>query len=232
VSAEVRELFEYIGRYKPQKCDLDTKLRPQVPDFIPSIGEVDAYLKMPKPDNSKEELGITQLDEPCLDCSDPTTLTMKYIQVKKTKSSAPIEVRSIEMADKNPKEISRWIKNVEDLHKSRPPPNVNYTKSMPDIEHLMQEWHPEMERSLQDSPFPGPDIDLHVNDYAKIICSILDIPIHKTANNKAVVEGLHVLFTLYTEFKQNQHFQQQEQNKSEGGAQDGFVNDGGEAMQF
>lgn len=50
VSSEVKDLFEYIQRYKPQKIDLDTKLKPFIPDYVPAVGEVDACLKMPKPD--------------------------------------------------------------------------------------------------------------------------------------------------------------------------------------
>ena len=37
---------------------------------------------------------------------------------------------------------------------------------------------------------------------------MVDIPIHKLNNNKSIIEALHVLFTLYSEFKENQHFQQ------------------------
>ena len=37
--------------------------------------------------------------------------------------------------------------------------------------------------------------------YVRIICAILDIPVH--AN---IVESLHVLFTLFSDFKSNQHF--------------------------
>ena len=59
VSSEVKDLFEYIKRYKPQKIDLDTKLKPFIPDYIPAVGEVDACLKMPKSDGTKEDLGIT-----------------------------------------------------------------------------------------------------------------------------------------------------------------------------
>jgi intraflagellar transport protein 46 len=50
VSAEIKEMFEYINRFKPQKIDLNTKIRPFIPEFIPAVGEVDAFLKMPKPD--------------------------------------------------------------------------------------------------------------------------------------------------------------------------------------
>jgi len=65
-------------------------------------------------------------------------------------------VESIDAADKKPKDISRWIKNVEDLHKTRPPPTVNYSKQMPDFDRLMSEWSPEMESALKEIPFPGP----------------------------------------------------------------------------
>jgi len=58
VTSDVKELFEYIHRFKPQKIDLDSKLKPFIPDFVPAVGEVDAFLKMPKPDGSKEDLGI------------------------------------------------------------------------------------------------------------------------------------------------------------------------------
>jgi intraflagellar transport protein 46 len=128
VSSEVKELFEYIQRYKPQKIDLDTKLKPFVPEYIPSVGEVDAFLKMPKPDGTKEDLGITVLDEPALNPEDKTVIELRYIQERNVVRATPMNIESIENADKKPKEISRWINSVQDLHKTRPPPTVNYTK--------------------------------------------------------------------------------------------------------
>ncbi len=35
------------------------------------------------------------------------------------------QVRCIEHADKNPKEISKWIQSIQDLHKSKPLPQVS-----------------------------------------------------------------------------------------------------------
>jgi intraflagellar transport protein 46 len=46
----VKELFENISRYKPQKIDLETNIKPFIPDYIPSVGEVDGFLKMNKSD--------------------------------------------------------------------------------------------------------------------------------------------------------------------------------------
>jgi len=112
-----------------------------------------------------------------------------------------MNIESIENADKKPKEIARWINSVQDLHKTRPPATVNYTKQMPDFDNLMQEWSPEMEQALKEIPFPGPEIDMHSADYGRLVCSMIDIPCHKLANNKSVVESLHLMFTLFSEFR-------------------------------
>lgn len=58
VSAEIKDLFQYIGRYKPQRIDLDTSLRCFIPDFIPAVGDTDAFLKVPRPDDASDELGF------------------------------------------------------------------------------------------------------------------------------------------------------------------------------
>lgn len=93
----MKDLFEYIGRYKPQKIELDTKLKPFIPDYIPAVGEVDAFLKMSKPDGQKEDLGINTLDEPSLNHEDKTVLEMKYIQgLHITSNNVPVTVDSVQ----------------------------------------------------------------------------------------------------------------------------------------
>ena len=49
--------------------------------------------------------------------------------------------------------------------------------------------------------FPGAEIDMHPSDYSRIILTMLDIPVHKLANNKSLIESLHVLFTLFSTFR-------------------------------
>ena len=46
VGSELKELFQHIRRYTPQTMDLDTKLRPFIPEYIPAIGDIDAFLKV------------------------------------------------------------------------------------------------------------------------------------------------------------------------------------------
>ena len=125
-------------------------MKPFIPDYVPAVGEVDACLKMPKPDGTKEDLGITQLDEPALNCEDKTVLELKYVQSKNVVRSTPITVDTIENADKKPKDITRWINSVQDLHKTRPAPSVNYTKQMPSWDNLMSEMNPELETALKE----------------------------------------------------------------------------------
>lgn len=129
-------------------------------------------------------------------------LDLQLRALSKKSGLEPMLVRSIEHADKNPKEVARWIASIADLHRSKPAPQVHYVRPMPDVERLMQEWPPEFEELLKSVPLPGPDLDLSLDDYARVVCGILDIPVY----GASVVPSLHVLFTLYNEFKANQHF--------------------------
>jgi len=51
--------------------DLETKIKPFIPDYIPTVGTIEDFLKPERPDNNKETLGLTVIDEPCLDQTDP-----------------------------------------------------------------------------------------------------------------------------------------------------------------
>merc|ERR1712025_1560535 len=73
---------------------------------------------------------------------------------------------------------------------------------MPEIETLMQVWPSEFEEELKEMSLPSGDIDLSVKEYASLMCALLDVPIYEST-----VQSLHVLFTLFAEFKANQHFQ-------------------------
>ncbi len=203
VSPEVRDLFDMIGRYTPQDVKLDTQLKPFIPDYIPAVGDIDSFIKVPHPEGKRDLLGLVLLDEPAAQQSDPTVLDMRLRLQSKHTNLKPMTVRSIENAHKEPKKIQRWIENIQKVHREKPRPTVIYSQKMPDIEQLMQVWPPAFEDTLKSVPLPPAEIDLSTEDYARVACAILDIPVHGN-----VVESLHVLFTLFSEFKKNQHFQQ------------------------
>ena len=48
-------------------------MKPFVPELKPAVGEVDAFLKMPRPDDASEDLGLVVLDEPYMNESDPAS---------------------------------------------------------------------------------------------------------------------------------------------------------------
>lgn len=203
VSQEIKELFQYITRYTPQTIELEHKLKPFIPEYIPAVGDIDAFIKVSKPDNSASTLGLAVLDEPCAKQSDPTVLDLQLRSISKTSGMKAMQVRSLDDAQNNPKAVESWIESIEDLRRSKPPQNVHYTRSMPDIEHLMQEWPPEFEAMLSKIKLPSADMDCNLKKYIDTICSVLDIPVYQ--DNR--VQSLHILFSLYMEFKNSQHFQ-------------------------
>eukprot|EP00112_Aurelia_sp_Birch-Aquarium-sp1_P004560 Seg1517.5 transcript_id=Seg1517.5/GoldUCD/mRNA.D3Y31 product="Intraflagellar transport protein 46-like" protein_id=Seg1517.5/GoldUCD/D3Y31 len=203
VTQEIKDLFQNITRYTPQNIELEHKLRPFIPDYIPAVGDIDAFLKVTRPENKVEILGLQILDEPCAKQSDPTVLDLQLRSISKQTTAKQMVVRSIEDAEKNPKSVDNWIESISDLHRQKPPQNVHYNKTMPDIESLMQEWPPEFEEMLKTTGLPTADLECDLPTYIDTICSILDIPVHKSR-----VQSLHVLFTLYSEFKNSQHFNQ------------------------
>ncbi|XP_078055242.1 intraflagellar transport protein 46 homolog isoform X1 [Mustelus asterias] len=200
-STEIKELFQYITRYTPQSIELDHKLKPFIPDFIPSVGDIDAFLKVPRPDGKPDNLGLIPLDEPCAKQSDPTVLSLWLTENSKQHSITQLKVKSLENAEKNPKALDNWMDSISELHHSKPPANVHYTKPMPDIEALMQEWPPEFEELLGKVSLPTAEANCDLTQYIDMICAILDIPVYKDR-----IQSLHVLFTLYSEFKNSQHF--------------------------
>eukprot|EP00967_Tisochrysis_lutea_P025097 scaffold28879_cov31-Tisochrysis_lutea.AAC.1 len=59
------------------------------------------------------------------------------------------------------------------------------------------------------------ELNLELADLVRAMCAILDIPVYNS-----LTESLHVLFTLYSDFKANVHFQQQLDGMPDGAAVD------------
>eukprot|EP00953_Heterococcus_sp_UTEX-ZZ885_P035395 18278-Heterococcus_DN1.PRE.4 len=134
-------------RYKAHDVELDTSLKCFVPDYIPTVGEMDAFVKVPRPDGQADGLGFKVLDEPTANQSDATVLELQLRAISK-KRHGDVAVRSIENAHKSPQEIERWIASIAELHRSKPPAQVHYKRTMPDIDSLMEVWPEEFEHML------------------------------------------------------------------------------------
>lgn len=223
VSQEIKDLFQYISAYKPQQLELPTKLKPFIPDYIPAVGDLDPFIKIPRPDKKDDLIGLKSLDEPAARQSDPHVIQLQlsyeatnidadnnsaasassYESTAASKKASVI--KTIENASKNKQKILKWIEDIKEIHKKNPPPTVHYSKPQADIDSLMQVWPEQFEELLQQNiSLPSADMDLSLEEYARVICALLDIPVYDN-----LVESLHVLFTLFNEFNQNQHFSAQ-----------------------
>ncbi|EFC39557.1 hypothetical protein NAEGRDRAFT_81229 [Naegleria gruberi] len=225
ISNELKELFTYINRYKPHEIELDTKLKPFIPDYMAAVGELDPFIKLKRPDLKEDELddlGLKVIDEPNPSQSDPTVVTLDLTyQMKGDRTSSTAAessnlssgivaakkpetiIKSVESG--NDKLILKWINDIRELHKKKPPPTVTYSKVNVDFTQLIQAWPDAFEEELAKTDLPGADLDVDLEEYVKIICSLLDIPVY----DGHLIESLHVLFTLYLDFKTNQHIQSQ-----------------------
>ncbi|VDO43373.1 unnamed protein product [Onchocerca flexuosa] len=146
LGSDEKELLSYIESYTPKIIPMETFLEPFLLDYIPAVGDVDTFIKVPRPDKVEDDLGLAVLDEPALEQSDPTILNMKIrneLKDSKNTSAKDVPVKKLERADENIEEIEHWISNI-----------VIYAKPMPNIEHLMQEWPTEVENLLKNELFP------------------------------------------------------------------------------
>jgi intraflagellar transport protein 46 len=73
---------------------------------------------------------------------------------------------------------------------------------MPSVDSLMQVWPSEIENLLEGADFPGSELDVDLLEYARLGCAVLDIPVREQGE----LDALHLLFSLYAEFVESQHF--------------------------
>ena len=201
---QLNKLFSLIQDFLPNEIEILPHFKPFLPSLIPAIGSIDSFIKVPRPDNEFDELGITILDEPSIGCSDPQIFKMqlreKYGIVQNNETEGFIGfIKNLEQ--NNQKELDTFLESYEELIRFRPPPSIVYSYKMPELEELMEHWPDELEKAFNSIPIPSSDLDISFEEYLKIICSLLDIPIKDN-----IIESLHLLFTLYQTFKQNFYF--------------------------
>lgn len=203
-SREMQDLFKHILDYQAFTAELPAKLRPFIPDYIPAVGDLDPFVKVPRPDGLPDGLGLYVVDEPAIPQSNPAVVQLELRATNAHVAGGAAQVvDSFEDAANRPEVIDRWINDVKKVHYKKPLPTVVYQKPMPDIDTLLQAWPQAFEEVLNsDVQFPSSNIDLDINQYVRTLCALLDIPTHTS-----LIDSLHVMFTLYEEFRVNQHFQ-------------------------
>lgn len=92
VSDDVRNLFDFISAYKPKVQELPTKLQPFIPDYIPAVGDIDAFIKIPRVDGKDQGLGA--MDPQPFGCP-LATVSMSWLahDIRRSRSRHPAPQR-------------------------------------------------------------------------------------------------------------------------------------------
>ena len=55
--SSLRLLSSFFLRYKPHEMELESKLKCFIPEYIATVGELDAFIKVPRPDGEDDRVG-------------------------------------------------------------------------------------------------------------------------------------------------------------------------------
>jgi intraflagellar transport protein 46 len=197
-------LFALIGKFRPDPVDIAVHWKPFVPDLAPAIGAIDAFIKVPRPDGDMDDLGLVIVDEPSIAQSNPQVLRMELREqygVAAPGAACDGYTGFLAAPQRNRKALDSWLESLEDIHRRRPPPAIIYSHKMPEAEDLMELWPPQMEEAIASVLLPTADIDLSFDDYSRVVCALLEIPVKGN-----IIESLHHLFSLYSSFAGNVYF--------------------------
>ena len=81
---------------------------------------------------------MTVLDEPSAKQSDPNIIELQLRSITKTSSGKMSKIKKVSNIEKEMKVVDKWIKDIDDLHRSKPALTIQYSKTMPEIDQLMQ----------------------------------------------------------------------------------------------
>ncbi|OHT07775.1 hypothetical protein TRFO_23877 [Tritrichomonas foetus] len=210
---ELAPLFAMISNFQPPPLEISPHFKPFLPELVPSIGAIDAFIKVPRPDGEQDPLGLILLDEPSIGCSNPQILKMQLREKFSVVSGASASqgdgyIGFIEKPTENGgKELSSFLESYDEISRNRAAPNIAYSYKMPELEELMDFWPDELEKAFNSLPLPNADMDMSLEEFIRVYCALLDIPVKGN-----VVESLHVMFTLYQQFKENHYFTNADSN--------------------
>lgn len=135
-------------------------------------------------------MGLEVLDEPG-EQSEDALLQIKLRSIL----SKPLAQPSALV--KSPKDIDKWIHEIQSLHASRIHDNLmQQNQTQINIDNLMMEWPDDVERRM-DTCYPSASLNCKLSEYVKIICNLFDIPIDNPENHYDYIRGLNTLFNLY-----------------------------------
>lgn len=208
INQEVKDLFPYILKYIPQHIETAYHLQPFLPDYVPAVGDVDAFLKVTeppllKPQRSREveehlkKLGLYFLDEPSGSQSEPSLLNMKLRSaLTGSGKNARSASASLVPTAKSNKDIDKWINEVEQVHMSQSVYDVQPRK---DIENMIIDWprsYANATGAIQDAYQRCLSDQLTLSEYIRTLCQQFAIegPLETQADYLLSVQTLFALY--------------------------------------
>ncbi|XP_068146800.1 intraflagellar transport protein 46 homolog [Drosophila tropicalis] len=212
---DLKELFPYILKYTPQSIDTPYHLQPFIPEFVPAVGDVDAFLKVQAPaliqpqsqqsqrdlDEHLQRLGLWLLDEPSGAQSEPSLLNMKLRSVLSgNRGPNPRHASSASLVPtaRSAKDIDKWINEVEQVHMTQ---SLYDAQPRKDIDALMEDWP----RSFGDSDTKDAleqayrlclQQQISLSDYIRLLCERFGIE-GPLDNQTDYIHNVQTLFALY-----------------------------------
>lgn len=184
---EIKALFPYILKYTPQNIEIPYHLQPFIPEYIPAVGDVDAFLKVTEPPLSKiersqevhdhlQKLGLHFLDEPSGSQSEPSLLNMKLRSALtgNSKSSRSSSAQVMPLA-KSIKDIDKWINEVEEVHMSQ---SIYDAQPRKDIENVIIDWprnYAQVATIVQEAYQQCLTDQYSLKDYIDVLCQQFEI---------------------------------------------------------
>jgi len=172
----------FVDSYQPVDLEIDTLLN-------------NSFDRVPRPDGIDDRV---DLDEHRLPSAQKSNQAVVDLQLRKELNASSSNVLSID-AHSNPDAIDEWIHAVEEVHATTKKASVHQNE-LPNVEELMQPWPREMEDSLNSGEtfLPPADIDLSLEEYAMVLCSLFGIP------HNEPLSSVHTLMTLFVEYKKRE----------------------------
>ncbi|XP_061396575.1 intraflagellar transport protein 46 homolog [Musca vetustissima] len=208
VPQEVKDLFPYILKYIPQHIETAYHLQPFIPDFVPAVGDVDAFIRVTEPpmlspqrgrevEEHLQKLGLYFLDEPSGSQSEPSLLNMK-LRSALTGSGSHARSSSATMVPvaKSNKDIDKWINEVEQVHMTQSVYDVQPRK---DIENIIIDWprsYASVAGTVQQAYQQCAAGQQTVIDYVRVLCQQFELqgPLETQADYLLSVQTLFALY--------------------------------------
>jgi hypothetical protein len=123
-----------------------------------------------------------------------------------TSNYNPSGGHKLQTAIKNTLAIDQWIETVYNLHRSKPVVSFEYSHPMPSMDETFSIFPETMREALEASENENgdgletsldPTLDVSLEDYIRMVCAILDIPVR----DGYLIESLHYLFHAYVEVR-------------------------------